>query len=129
MPLLIYTFLPEPLYTVCMACLSLFILLAFCLFCYKLMMKVLDYDLMTSGEDDTIDNEDISHLHRVYSVEEDGEILTIKTNSEGFVKSIAGNGQYLVPTKPVRLVEDGLTCVLTGKDGQVIREFELAEKD
>ena len=125
--LLIYTLLPEPLYTVCMACLAVFILLAFCLFSYRMMIKVLGDDFMTTGEDETIDNEDISHLHRVYSVEENGEKFTIRTNSEGYVKSIAGNGKFLEPTMPVRLVQEGLTCLLTVKDGKVIREFELAE--
>lgn len=129
MSLTFYTLLPEPLYTVCMACLAVFILLAFCLFSYKLMIKVLGDDFVVDSESEDLHNEDISHLHRVYSVRDDRGSYTIRTNSDGFVKSITGNGKFLEPTKPVRLVEEGLSCVLTEENGRVIRAFELAEKE
>jgi len=125
-PILLIAFLPEPLYTVVMSLTALTIVVLFCLFMYKLLLKVLDdYPTLNYEEADT---EDISHLHREYYVEEGGKKYIIRTTPEGFVKSISGEDRNLEPKLPVRLTENGTTCILVADNGTVIRQFELSSK-
>lgn len=122
---LIITFLPEPLYTVVMAMSALALVVIGTGILYRLMIKILDFEDMSQSH--SCDDDDISHLHREYYVQDhtNGKKYTITTNPDGFVKSISGSGIYLEPEKPVRLVESGTSCLLQGQDGKLLKEFEL----
>lgn len=131
--LLLITFLPEPLYTVVMAMCALLIVVFGSAIAYRLLLKIIDFDAPTGyyQTPSYAQDEDISHLHRNYYVQDGfGNKFTISTNADGYVKSIASGSTRIETSQPIKLTQSGASCVLTDvKTGQIIREYELSKID
>ena len=126
---LLIAFLPEPLYTVVMALIAIALVVFFCLFMYAVMMRVLGADFIhyTSYQEEAED-ENIDHLHREYYVQDNstGNKYTIKTNPDGRIERLSGNGYQIQPQNSVYIVEKGTSCLMTDANGNVLKEYELA---
>lgn len=127
LPLLI-TFLPEPLYTVVMAMSALAVVVFGCALAYRLLLKIIDFDapMYTTQAAD----EDTSCLHTTYFVRDpkNGEVFTIQTTPDGYVKNMAKGSATIQVTQPIKLQQAGLNCTLIDHNGKIIREYTLAQR-